>query len=317
MTIREAERFYAQDKKKYEIKNNWEFLVWLDNSIENGYHRYRSLDELQGLIDNIVNWYEIKYPERELRFFEGERFLEFNDIRRISNAMTLEQLLFRLPERQLDVILSRYRACGWSQWPVYEDDKFIGYDSEIFLSIKRKEYSWSKMDRYTVAINDLSGEVYNNYYLSEFVDENEEIEIEELLDLFQEKFDDKFDYTELKECVYDHDCDLELRHRVLQLVALKLLYSENTIPERGYERAKRFINEFNKRLGLTLSTDEIDEIMSRDYTNGERWELVFKKSVSKSGEEFAYAVVEDVAKKEKEAENPSGIKKLIKVFSKK
>ena len=42
---------------------------------------------------------------------------------------------------------------------------------------------------------------------------------------------------------------MELRHRILQLVALKLVYSKNTIPERGYERAKRFINEFNKKLG--------------------------------------------------------------------
>ena len=58
---------------------------------------------------------------------------------------------------------------------------------------------------------------------------------------------------------------MELRHRILQLVALKLLYSKNTFPERGYERAKRFINEFNKNLCLTLSTEEIDEIMYRDY----------------------------------------------------
>ena len=39
-----------------------------------------------------------------------------------------------------------------------------------------------------------------------------------------------------------------------------------TTPERGYERAKRFINEFNNSLGLLLSTDEIDEIMSKDYS---------------------------------------------------
>lgn len=81
------------------------------------------------------------------------------------------------------------------------------------------------------------------------------------------------DFTELKESVYDHDCDIELRNRVLQLVALKLLYSKNTIPERGYERAKRFINEFNKKLNLTLSTEEIDEAISRDYTNRQRWKM--------------------------------------------
>ena len=62
---------------------------------------------------------------------------------------------------------------------------------------------------------------------------------------------------------------MELRDRILQLVALKLLYSRNTIPERGYERSKKFINEFNKELNLTLSTEEIDEIMRRNYANKE------------------------------------------------
>lgn len=67
----------------------------------------------------------------------------------------------------------------------------------------------------------------------------------------------------MEKCIYDHNCDIELRERLLQLVALKLLYSKNTIPERGYERAKRFINEFNKKLGLTLSMKEIDEIIQK------------------------------------------------------
>ena len=89
---------------------------------------------------------------------------------------------------------------------------------------------------------------------------------------FEEKYHDELDFSELKKCIYNHDCDLELRRRVLQLVALKLLYSKNTIPERGYERSKRFINEFNKKLGLTLSTNQIDEIIYRDYINDEKSE---------------------------------------------
>jgi len=52
----------------------------------------------------------------------------------------------------------------------------------------------------------------------------------------------------------------------LQFVSLKLLYSDNTTAERGYERAKRFIGEFNKHIpNLNLTTKEIDEIMQNDY----------------------------------------------------
>ena len=52
---------------------------------------------------------------------------------------------------------------------------------------------------------------------------------------------------------------------MLEFVALKLLYSRRTIPERGYERARRFMDEFNKKLGLNLSMERLDNIMNRDY----------------------------------------------------
>ena len=139
-----------------------------------------------------------------------------------------------------------------------------------------------------------------------------------MLSIFKEKYINKLDFTKLKESVYDHNCDMELRHRILQLVALKLLYSRNTIPERGYERSKRFINEFNKKLGLTLSTKQIDEIIHRDYTNGERWEYVLKNYVDEDGEDHSYWNVEDVAKKEQPKEESKGIKRLAKImFNKK
>ena len=74
--------------------------------------------------------------------------------------------------------------------------------------------------------------------------------------------------------MYDHNSDVELRNKVLQLVALKLLYSCRTIPERGNERSKRFINEFNKKMGLNISTEEIDNAINKDYTNTEKVDTV-------------------------------------------
>ncbi len=38
MTIAEAERFYKQDTKNYEIEKNIDFLNWLKISIANGYN---------------------------------------------------------------------------------------------------------------------------------------------------------------------------------------------------------------------------------------------------------------------------------------
>lgn len=316
MTIAQAERFYEQDTKDYEIEKNRDFLTWLKASIKDGYHCFMKTEELQELIDNIVNWYEIKYPERELEYFEGTRYMNFQDIRRISDVMDIRQLLFRLPHNQLCLMECGYRAKGWGQHPIYENGKEVDWEVQIFMRIDRKKEEsdpWlSKASYFLLHANHLTGEVSKDYDLEEYIDIDKNINLDELLSIFNEKYNDELDFTELKESVYDHNCDMELRHRILQLVALKLLYSRNTIPERGYERAKRFINEFSKKLGLTLSTKEIDEAINRDYTNGERWEHVLKTYVDEDGEEHSYLTVEDVAKKEQSKEESKGIKRLLK-----
>ena len=312
MTVAQAERFYGQDTKEYEIEKNKDFLTWLKTSIKDGYHCFIKTEELQELIDSIVNWYEIKYPERELEYFEGTRHMDFQDIRRISDVMDIRQLLFRLPHNQLCLMECGYRAKGWGQHPIYENGKKIGWKAQIFMSINRKNGEESdsllgKAPYFLLHADHMTGEVSNDYELEEYLDSKENLNLDELFSIFKEKYTDELDFTELKESVYDHNCDMELRHRILQLVALKLLYSRNTIPERGYERAKRFINEFNKKLDLTLSTEQIDEIISRDYTNGEKWEHVLKTYINKDGKEHSYWTIENVTKKESK-----GIKRLVK-----
>ena len=296
MTIAQSGRFYEQDTKDYEIEKNKDFLTWLKTSIKDGYHCFVETEELQELIDNIVNWYEIKYPERDFEYSEGTRYINFQDIKKISDGMNIRQLLYRLPHNQLCLMGCGYRAKGWGQRPVYENGKECGWKIQIFMSIKEKNKeecdSWlGRASYFLLHADHMTGEVSKDCELKEYVDTKENIGLDELLSIFNEKYTDKLDFTELKESVYDHNCDMELRHRVLQLVALKLLYSRNTIPERGYERAKIFINEFNEELGLTLSTEQIDEIIHRDYTNGEG---------------HSYWKAKDAAKKE------NGIKKLLK-----
>lgn len=319
MTIAEAERFYEKDTKDYEIEKNKDFLTWLKTSIKNGYHCFMKTEELQELIDSVVNWYEIKYPERELEYFEGTRHLGFQGIRRISDVMDIRQLLFRLPHNQLCLMECGYRAKGWGQCPIYENGKEIDLKVQIFMKINKKNKEecnpWYGGTTYFLLQADyMTGEVLNYYELEDYIDNEENISLDELLSVFNEKYSNELDFTELTESVYDHNCDMELRDRILQLVALKLLYSRNTIPERGYERAKRFINEFNKKLGLALSTEQIDEIIHRDYTNGERWEHVLKTYVDEDGEEHSYWTVENVAKKEQSIEKFKGLKRLSKIM---
>ena len=56
MTISEANKFYSEDKRKYDVIHNKEFLEWFIYSINDGYYPVIRLEDMQKLIDNIVNW---------------------------------------------------------------------------------------------------------------------------------------------------------------------------------------------------------------------------------------------------------------------
>jgi len=263
MTIREAEKFYSKDKKKYNVLDNKEFLAWFNSLIKKGYHSYVDLDDMQSLIDRVVNWYEIKYPERELESNNGVIHMNFEDIDRISQYMDIRQFMYRLPHKELCLIESDYRSTGGGLKTIYDENGNVtGFKSVLFMSLKNKEFDPSNYDslwELFITADTKTGKIEPTYHFKDLVSEDE-IGLKELLGILKEKLKE-IDTTKLEECLYDHSCDMNLRNRLLQLAALKMVYSPNTIPERGYERAKRFISEFNKKLDLELSTEEIDEIM--------------------------------------------------------
>lgn len=277
MTILQAERFYEQDSKKYEVLKNKEFLSWLKNSVKNGYHPFIDIEGLQNLVDDITNWYEIKYPEREMEFYEGIGYFDFENVKSLSKLMNIKQLMYRLPREQLYLMECDYRSTGGCIKSIYDDNnEIIGQRAILFMSIYRKNVESSIVPNFLLHADTDSGKVEIDYNLKDYVDADS-ITLDELLNLFKEKYSEEFSFTELEKCVYNHNCDVELRNKVLQLVALKLLYSRRTIPERGYERAKRFINEFNKKMNLNISTEEIDNAINKDYTNTEKVDTVTVK----------------------------------------
>lgn len=278
MTIAQAERFYEQDSKKYEVLKNKELLSWLKNSVKNGYHPFIDIEGLQKLVDDITNWYEIKYPEREKEFYEGIGYFDFENMKSLSKLMNIKQLMYRLPREQLYLMECDYRSTGQGFRNVYDDKNEIVAEKPIlFMSIYRKNIESSIVPNFLLHADNDSGKVEIDYNLKDYVN-TDSITLDELLNLFKEKYSEEFSFTELEKCVYDHNCDVELRNKVLQLVALKLLYSRRTIPERGYERSKRFINEFNKKMGLNISTEEIDNAINKDYTNTEKVDTVKEKN---------------------------------------
>ncbi len=279
MTIAQARKFYEQDQREYNLKENKEFLSWFKDKIKNDYYPFIEIEELQELINNITYWYEIKYPEREFELDEGIKNLDFKSITPLSKSMNIYQLMYRLSDDQLCLINGEYRSnCGGIRNIYNGGSKVVDQKAVLYIVIKQinNNYNANGINNNLIICAYPNGEVIINDDLKKYVDK-ERINLDELLSLFEEKYSHNLDFSVLKADVDNHNCDLELRERILQLIALKLLYSQNTIPDRGYKRAKKFIDEFNKELNLNLSSEKIDNIIN---TNIEIEKSVDKKLTS-------------------------------------
>ena len=276
MTINQEMNFYKQDEKKYNVSQNQELLMWLKEAIEKGYHpAVDSVKEIQELIDSIARWYEIKYPEREMELEDGIENTDFKNIESLSKMMDINQLMYRLPHSQLCLIRCNYHSNAGCCITHYDIEGNLKEKKVLYMRINENldnDLSTSEKNNFAIIADVTNGQVYGLDDKLESYTNRENITtlyitLDKLLDLFKENYADKLNFTALEECVYDHNCNIELRRRVLQLVALKLLYSNNTCPEIGYERAKRFINEFNNEMDLNLSSNEIDKLINKDYSN--------------------------------------------------
>lgn len=264
MTIAQARKFYEQDQREYNLEENKEFLSWFKDKIKNDYYPFIEIEELQELINNITYWYEIKYPEREFEFDEGIKNLDFKSITPLSKSMNIYQLMYRLSDDQLCLINGEYRSnCGGIRNIYNGGSKVVDQKAVLYIVIKQinNNYNANGINNNLIICAYPNGEVIINDSLKKYVGK-ERINLDELLSLFEEKYSHNLDFSVLKADVDDHNCDLELRKRILQLIALKLLYSQNTTPGRGYKRAKKFIDEFNKELNLNLSSEKIDNIIN-------------------------------------------------------
>lgn len=264
MTIAQARKFYEQDQREYNLEENKEFLSCFKDKIKNDYYPFIEIEELQELINNITYWYEIKYPEREFEFDEGIKNLDFKSIAPLSKSMNIYQLMYRLSDDQLCLINGEYRSnCGGIRNIYNGGSKVVDQKAVLYIVIKQinNNYNANGINNNLIICAYPNGEVIINDSLKKYVDK-ERINLDELLSLFEEKYSHNLDFSVLKADVDDHNCDLELRKRILQLIALKLLYSQNTTPGRGYKRAKKFIDEFNKELNLNLSSEKIDNIIN-------------------------------------------------------
>lgn len=266
MTGEEVKNFYKEDERLYDLKENKKFLIMFNHLIDEGYSLFIGIDEMQDLIDRLFTWYEIKYPEREFDFYDGKLTSDFVTKKELSDLMNINQLFFRLFDNQIKLLEGNYRTISMKEYPIYEEGKKIGVSKKVYFKINRNENDiyYNKHKDFIISADAVSGKVDTDYETDKYITGN--VTIDDIYRKFKEEYTDRLEFEMLEKAINNKYIDNYLRDSILEFVALKLIYSKKTTPERGYIRAKRFIDEFNSRLGLNLTYEEINRVMNKDYS---------------------------------------------------
>ena len=182
--------------------------------------------------------------------------------------MTVDQLFLRLPDNALRFLECLYLGDYWhTRTEKISNEIGVGY-TEIFWIKENTNDLDEKPIKFSICVDAYTGIILNEGNIADIIVEKT-ITLEELLPELEQIYQDKYDFSSIKKSISDHKISLELRRIVLQLVALRLLYSKTDNPQIGYIRAKRFIKEFNRKIPeLNLSSKKIDEIMGYNLDEG-------------------------------------------------
>lgn len=231
-----------KDRQLYNVYKNEGLKGWFYYQQARGYESLFDLDEIHMIIYNLVDAFELKYPDKvydeETKTFIKSFGCPVYEL--YNQAKTLRQFYkgFYRTEQTRSLV---------------EDYDKVGFFIKEEGSDKKVIFANSS----TGVIEDISLMQFRKYFkkgitLDEFSEEIKDLDT--ITDY----------YSELEASVFNHQCDLKLREEMFNLAITKLVNNtENT--EIGYQRACLFIKEYNEAFpNLNLSTDVIDTIVDKE-----------------------------------------------------
>lgn len=262
LNANQAENFYKQDKKLYNLSTNEDFKKLyneLVNLINNERHETYDIYDLQNLIDKLSIWYEFKYPDLSVSFLDLSS-IGMSKFQDLSDKMNYYQMLNSFPNYTKEILDCFYRM-GCIR--VFEIRNICNKKIPVINFYINQNGNSS-----SIYIDSRNGIIYEANINGIKINYNDKVSLEEFYNMLISKFpEEKENFSELLKVINIHKKELELRKEILRLTALKILYSKDTIATFGYRRAIIFINEMNKEISnLNLSTKEIDNIVSKDYS---------------------------------------------------
>ena len=246
MTILEEKKFYLLDNQQYILSKNNDILNTITKKTKDS---FLTIEELQGIINEVTQFFEMKYPDNmlyKIKYIANKNTEEIKKSLKVSRLLDMKQMRFR----------------------IYHLDRFLDCPYASTFTLKNNQNELYKCDRKMIFVEeDGTIEERELVKLEGYLDDTRGISrMEDVLGRFIGN-PNNIDYTELERFVINHRNSLELRNKILELIPLSMIYSKDSRPKYGYIRARHFIRMINKELNLNLTTDKIDRIMSIDYSN--------------------------------------------------
>lgn len=232
-----------QEKTKYLIKNNLNFIEWYNTKLQDDdYQPLLDLEEIQGLINKIVAWYELKYSNDETK---QPKPLEYYSIDKLEQILTI---------KEIKALQCNYR---WNQLYYNESTN----EHYICLYLPEKDNDSNKVVIYANSLGIV--ESHNVYGLENIIKKKKLTTLMSIYGRIQKSKCNQFDISELEKCININKTDKELRGNIIIFSILTLLYNEDTQLEKAYYRAKSLLEEFNDYYYLNLEIDNLLAIISK------------------------------------------------------
>ena len=236
--------------KEYDLVTNEKIEAWLELKEKKGYIPDITTEELQDLIDKIVFWYELKYPD----FILDDFYLACNNppdpemkeqVEALSEQMTFEQLLNRLTYNQYCFLTDIIQSCDLQYYVKVNKD-----DTKIVDGLIHSYYNMDSLEA-----------IYHDKVLEQILGGKLEISYSyrNLIGKWQINLDDSRELMEIvlllreriKLLCFDLKSANDYRKKILDLAALKLS-ADSRNKYVAWKRSQLFIEDIEKNLHISI-----------------------------------------------------------------
>ena len=236
--------------KEYDLAKNEKIEAWLELKEKKGYIPDITTEELQDLIDKIVFWYELKYPD----FILDDFYLACNNppdpemkeqVEALSEQMTFEQLLNRLTYNQYCFLTDIIQSCDLQYYVKVNKD-----DTKIVDGLIHSYYNMDSLEA-----------IYHDKVLEQILGGKLEIcySYRNLIGKWQINLDDSRELMEIvlllreriKLLCFDLKSANDYRKKILDLAALKLA-DDSRNKYVAWKRSQLFIEDIEKNLHISI-----------------------------------------------------------------